>query len=109
MVFGKNFRSKMEKIFSPSTRDRGVVDGEALPPYPEELVQAGIQEDSLTVLKDYDTVIIVDDSASMEPLWKQVQLSSCLPPPRSNRSLTQSLLLSVIGVQGVGDARGGCL
>jgi hypothetical protein len=71
MVFGKGFRSKMEKMFS-SQQDPEVTD-DPPPPYvfPEEWVQAGIKEDDLAILKDYDTVIIVDDSGSMEPLWNQ--------------------------------------
>jgi len=41
---------------------------------PSDLAAAGIKEDELEILKDYDTVIIVDDSGSMkEPLWSQVQ------------------------------------
>jgi len=69
MPFGKNLRN----MFS-STRD---LDPEVIddppPPYtlPEEFVQAGIVEDDLLILRDYDTVIIVDDSGSMEPLWNQ--------------------------------------
>lgn len=80
MVFGKGFRSKMEKMFSSSTRDPEVID-DPPPPYvlPEEFIQSGIQEDDLQILKDYDTVIIVDDSGSMDPLWNQVQ-STFLPP-----------------------------
>ena len=74
MVFGKGFRSKMEKMFSSSTRDPEVID-DPPPPYvlPEEFAQAGIEEDDLAILRDYDTVIIVDDSASMDLLWNQVQ------------------------------------
>jgi len=38
------------------------------PPEPE------VEEDELEILKDYDIVILVDDSRSMkEPLWSQVQ------------------------------------
>jgi hypothetical protein len=70
MVFGKEFRSKMEKMFSSSGQDE-VHD--APPPYtlPDEFHEAGIMEDDMAILKDYDTVIIVDDSGSMDPLWKQ--------------------------------------
>lgn len=45
------------------------------PPYslPEEFCEAGITEDDLAILKEYDTVIIVDDSGSMGGLlWAQV-------------------------------------
>jgi len=79
MVFGKQLRSKMEKMFSSSPQDREVTD-DPPPPYilPPEFVQVGIKEDDLEILRDYDTVIIVDDSGSMEPLWNQV---TPLPPP----------------------------
>jgi len=72
MVFGKQFRSKMEKVFSSSPQDPEVIN-DPPPPYvlPTEFVDAGIKEDELEILKDYDTVIIVDDSGSMEPLWGQ--------------------------------------
>jgi len=70
----KGFRSKMEKMFS-STTDRGVPEesDDPPPPYslPPEFVEAGIKEDDLAILKDYDTVIILDDSGSMIPLWTQ--------------------------------------
>ena len=74
MVFGKGFRSKMEKVFSSSAQDPEVVN-DPPPPYvlPPEFVEAGVKEDDLAILKDYDTVIILDDSGSMEPLWGQVQ------------------------------------
>lgn len=76
MVFGKSFRSKMEKMFSSSPPDPEVTD-DPPPPYvlPSEFVQAGFKENDLEILKDYDTVIIVDDSGSMEPLWNQVHYS----------------------------------
>jgi len=63
MVFGKGFRSKMEKVFSSSSQDPEVLN-DPPPPYilPPEFVQAGIKEDDLAILKDYDTVIIVYDS-----------------------------------------------
>jgi len=69
MVFGKGFLSKMEKMFS--SQDSELNDPP--PPYelPEEFKQAGIKEDDLAILRDYDTIIIVDDSGSMEPLWNQ--------------------------------------
>jgi hypothetical protein len=72
MDFAKNFRSKMEKVFSSPDQDRGVPD-DPPPPYtlPQEFVEAGIKEDDLAILKDYDTVIILDDSGSMTPLWPQ--------------------------------------
>jgi len=72
MVFGKQLRSKMEKIFSSSPQDPDVLD-DPPPPYvlPPEFAAAGIKEDDLAILKDYDTVLIVDDSGSMEPLWSQ--------------------------------------
>ena len=72
MVFGKGFRSKMEKMFS--SQDREVTE-DPPPPYalPEEFAQVGIKEDDLAILKDYDTVIVVDDSGSMDPLWSQVR------------------------------------
>jgi len=74
MVFGKQFRSKMEKVFSSSSADPEVVN-DPPPPYalPPDFVEAGIQEDELQILSDYDTVIIVDDSGSMDPLWTQVR------------------------------------
>jgi hypothetical protein len=80
MVFGKGFRSKMEKMFSSSTQDREITE-EPPPPYalPQDFVQAGIAEDDLEILKDYDTVIIVDDSGSMDPLWNQVKPSFSPP------------------------------
>ena len=73
MGFSKAFRSKMDKVFSPTSRDPEVVN-DPPPPYvlPPEFIEAGIKEDDLEILKDYDTVIIVDDSGSMEPLWNQV-------------------------------------
>lgn len=47
---------------------------------PKEFIKAGISENQLEILRDYDTVIIVDDSLSMEFLWGQVSdiLSSLL-------------------------------
>jgi hypothetical protein len=83
MVFGKNFRSKMEKMFSSTPQDPEV-NSDPPPPYvlPPEFAQAGIKEDDLAILKDYDTVIIVDDSGSMEPLWNQVWFPFF--PTRSN-------------------------
>jgi len=64
----------MEKMFSSSPQDPEVVN-DPPPPYvlPGEFVDAGIKEDELQILRDYDTVIIVDDSGSMEPLWTQVR------------------------------------
>lgn len=38
---------------------------------PEEFRDAGIEENQLQVLKDYDTFIILDDSESMLHLWKE--------------------------------------
>jgi len=72
MVFGKEFRSKMEKVFSSSAKDPEIVD-DPPPPYvlPAEFIDAGIKEDDLEILRDYDTVIIVDDSGSMGSLWIQ--------------------------------------
>jgi len=72
MTFGKNLRSKMEKMFSSSSQDRDIMN-DPPPPYvlPAEFVQAGIKEDELEILRDYDTIIIVDDSGSMMPLWNQ--------------------------------------
>ena len=79
MSFRKNLRSKFEKMFSS---DPDAVDPP--PPYalPAEFVQAGIKEDDLAILRDYDTVIVVDDSGSMDPLWNQVRLNF-LPPDRT--------------------------
>ena len=71
MVFGKNLRKMLS-----STRDQDPEDiSDPPPPYtlPEEFIQAGIVEDDLEILRDYDTVIIVDDSGSMDPLWNQVR------------------------------------
>jgi hypothetical protein len=50
------------------------------PPYvfPKEFTEADIVEDQLAVLKDYDTVILVDNSDSMEPFWEDV--SGAFPP-----------------------------
>jgi len=69
MVFGKNLRKMLS-----STRDQDDTS-DPPPPYtlPEEFIQAGIVEDDLAILRDYDTVIIVDDSGSMDPLWHQVR------------------------------------
>ena len=63
----------MEKMFSSTSQDRGVVP-DPPPPYvlPVDFIEAGIAENDLECLKNYDTVIVVDDSGSMEPLWKQV-------------------------------------
>jgi len=74
MVFGKEFRSKMEKMFSSTPQDPEVLN-DPPPPYalPEEFHEAGIQEDEMQILKDYDTVIILDDSGSMGRLWNQVR------------------------------------
>lgn len=73
MVLGKQFLSKMEKVFSSSSQDSDTME-EPPPPYslPEDFKQAGIKEDDLAILRNYDTVIIVDDSGSMQPLWGQV-------------------------------------
>jgi len=71
MVFGKNLRKMLS-----STRDQDPEDTDDPPPpytLPEEFIQAGIVEDDLEILRDYDTVIIVDDSGSMDPLWSQVR------------------------------------
>ena len=75
MVFGKEFRSKMEKMFSSSTPHDPEVQNDPPPPYvlPEEFRDAGIKEDEMQILRDYDTVIILDDSGSMEHLWNQVR------------------------------------
>lgn len=87
MGFGKNLRSKMEKVFSSPNKDPEVIN-DPPPPYvlPPEFIDAGIKEDELEILRDYDTVIILDDSASMEPLWDQV--SDGFSPLRLNSSLT---------------------
>ena len=67
----------MEKMFSSTPQDPEVVN-DPPPPYtfPPEFIEAGIKEDDLAVLKDYDTVIVVDDSGSMDPLWRQVGFPS---------------------------------
>lgn len=74
MVFGKGFRSKLEKMFSPSSQDPEISNEPPPPPYhlPDEFLNVGIKEDDLEVLKNYDTVIVLDDSGSMNPLWNQV-------------------------------------
>lgn len=63
----------MEKMFSSSSQDPEIVN-DPPPPYllPEEFRQAGIGENELEILRDYDTVIVLDDSGSMDPLWGQV-------------------------------------
>ena len=71
MVFGKGFRAKFEKIFSPSSQDSESVNDPPPPYLPDGFSQAGIKEDDLEVLRNYDTVIVLDDSGSMEPLWYQ--------------------------------------
>jgi Mg-chelatase subunit ChlD len=71
MVFGKGFRAKFEKVFSSSSQDPKVSNDPPPPYLPEEFRQAGIKEDELEALRNYDTVIILDDSGSMEPLWHQ--------------------------------------
>lgn len=69
----------MEKAFSSSSKDSEVIN-DPPPPYnlPPEFIEAGIREDNLEVLRGYDTVIILDDSGSMQPLWDQV--SDTFPP-----------------------------
>ena len=81
MGFGKGLRSKMEKMFSSPSNDPEVVN-DPPPPYilPPEFVEAGIKEDDLAILRDYDTIIILDDSGSMQPLWDQV--SDISSPPK---------------------------
>ena len=105
MVFAKGFRSKMEEMFSSSDKDREI-PSDPPPPYslPQEFVDAGIKEDDLAILRDYDTVIILDDSGSMTPLWTQVDtfLFSWL-----YRSLIVGVPSST-GLQGTGDPRRGC-
>lgn len=90
MVFAKGFRSKMEKMFSSSDQDREILN-DPPPPYslPPDFIDAGIKEDDLAILRDYDTVIILDDSGSMTPLWAQVEPFS---PSWSRRSLTNGVL-----------------
>ena len=85
MVFGKGLRSKMEKMFSSPSQDPEVVN-DPPPPYalPQDFVDAGIKEDDLAILRDYDTVIILDDSGSMEPLWSQVNPLDRSPPDRTD-------------------------
>lgn len=70
MGLGKGFRSKMEKMFSSGSQDPEVL-ADPPPPYtlPPEFVQAGFKEDDLAILRDYDTVIILDDSGSMSIRW----------------------------------------
>ncbi|KAF9782212.1 hypothetical protein BJ322DRAFT_1111094 [Thelephora terrestris] len=72
-MFGKGFHSKLEKVFSFS-KDRKIYD-DPPPPYilPDEFIKAKIKEDQLAVLRDYDTVIVLDDSGSMEHLWPQAR------------------------------------
>ena len=95
----------MEKMFSSSPQDPEVTN-DPPPPYvlPSDFVEAGIKENELEVLKDYDTVIIVDDSGSMEPLWGQVQHSLSSPSVELN---VDSCCVLILGVQGIGYARGG--
>lgn len=78
-------RSKMEKMFSSPSQDPEVVN-DPPPPYalPPDFVDAGIKEDDLAILRDYDTVIILDDSGSMEPLWSQVNPPDRSPPDRTD-------------------------
>ena len=78
MVFGKGFRAKFEKIFSPSSQDSDSVNDPPPPYLPDGFSQAGIKEDDLEVLRNYDTVIVLDDSGSMEPLWYQASSTSHL-------------------------------
>ena len=96
----------MEKMFSSSPQDPEVVN-DPPPPYsfPEEFAEAGIKEDEMLILRDYDTVMIVDDSGSMEPLWNQVRRIPQIP----DRTDCRFLPSSVVGMQGIGDARGGRL
>jgi len=63
----------MEKMFSSTPQDPEVLN-DPPPPYafPEEFRDAGIKEDEMQILRDYDTVIILDDSGSMGHLWPQV-------------------------------------
>jgi len=72
MVFAKGLRSKMEKMFSSSDSNREILN-DPPPPYslPPDFIDAGIKEDDLAILREYDTVIILDDSGSMTPLWAQ--------------------------------------
>ena len=75
MIFGKGFLSKLDKAFSPFGDPESLDDPP--PPYlPEEFTSAGIKEDDLQILKDYDTVIVLDDSGSMRDLWAEVGLLS---------------------------------
>lgn len=76
MGFAKGFLSKMDKMFSSPPKDPEVVN-DPPPPYvlPPEFIDIGIKEDDLEILRDYDTVIVLDDSGSMQPLWDQVSRS----------------------------------
>ena len=102
MVFGKEFRSKMEKMFSSTPQDPEVLN-DPPPAYslPDDFHEAGIQEDEMQILRDYDTVIILDDSGSMEGLWGQVN-----PPRTPDRTDCRFLPSFIVGMQGIIDARG---
>lgn len=100
MSFAKGFRSKMEKMFSSPDQDREIPD-DPPPPYslPSDFAQAGIKEDDLAILGDYDTVIILDDSGSMIPLWAQVGPRHSLG--RIGRCLSMFLRLQACRALGV--------
>jgi len=91
IMFGKGFHSKLEKVFSFS-KNREISD-DPPPPYilPDEFIKAEIKEDQLAVLRDYDTVIVLDDSGSMEHLWPQVDY--VFPPSWLDLSLILGHLL----------------
>ena len=59
------------------------------PPYslPEEFSKEDVTEDQLMILKEYDTVIILDNSPSMKPFWEEV---SDAFSPRSAESISDS-------------------
>ena len=69
---------------SPSEHPRVKNEPPPPPPYPgplpQEFVKAGVEEDHLQMLAEYDTIIIVDDSGSMRPLWGEVSDLSTFSP-----------------------------
>ena len=75
----------MDKMFSSPSIDPEVLK-DPPPPYvlPPDFLELGIKEDDLEILRDYDTVIILDDSGSMEPLWDQVSDTFLLTPNGSS-------------------------
>lgn len=86
----KSLHSKAKK--SPSPCRESSITWDPPPPYvlPKGDTTAKIKENDLEILRDYDTVIIVDDSGSMDPLWGQV--SGASSPPLTEPILDSRLL-----------------